>query len=80
MKFKEGDRVVSTALPPDLTEVDHKVGTAGTVDMVYEDGQVEVQFDDDCYWYCYEHELVQEIPLPSVDEALDGLTQLLKEL
>jgi hypothetical protein len=80
-KFKEGDRVISTALPPNVSEPLHVVGTAGSIrsidprdepDFVY-----YVDFDDGRTWWTGEDRLTFETPLYTVEEALSGIASIL---
>lgn len=77
--FMVGDRVVSTAIPPDLDPQQHRIGSAGTVTDVVEwngDMEVYVRFDNDDHWYLHPHQLKHEISI-SPEEALAGLSEIL---
>lgn len=83
-KFKIGDRVITVRMPDGVMPAQHKLGTGGEVqtaeawgDLAY---QVEyhVHFDDGEAWFCDARDLDYETPLPSPEEALAGLSEILE--
>lgn len=74
--FAVGDRVVSVCLPAGVASHSHTVGTGGVVDSLDGD-EIYVEFDDGMGWYCDLVDLVHERPLPSVQEAVAGLYEIL---
>lgn len=82
MRFTAGDSVISTVLPPLVYRDEHTVGSLGVVREVDPASGINgqqtpylVDFGDDDVWWCSEAGL--ESALPSVDEVLRGLAEIL---